>query len=494
MSSSIVYVDNEEGLLTQPPDTPGVVTTEWVTREVRRGGIDIEIDNVSVEQVTSANIDNEQRGDGGGISGSRILRLRLSYKAGTKKKLPNGADTLVLKWTSFKDVPPMPITLRVAQVILFKVDQANLFRTEHFFMRDVRDVHKWGVKTAKTYSTSKQEANNPSEFARLACDSRANLITVALMEDVGHYKTPAPPFAPVSRNKAAAALRNVANLHKNTWGKMGKYKMDLIDIYGNKGFATSHTGLNGLKGSGAHKKKKNFAKNSAPDNLVTKWNVQILTTDKGIQSISRAAGNPILLQSFKDLQKNWSTVYEFLGNNTPQCMVHGDFHHWNNLYGDTDDDVMLIDWQYFGCGRVSYELLYFFNAGIDFTTVDDDVKLLQEYYKSLTEGVNPPQMTFGELLRDFRCAIIDVSVTMCLSLGERTMGVSYTVSDYLKFAKDPKQRDFAVGGMMLSGRMFDRLMGLYSYYGSVTEMLKDVHGARPIAPFHIEESIGRETV
>eukprot|EP01060_Flectonema_neradi_P002913 TRINITY_DN11825_c0_g1_i1.p1 TRINITY_DN11825_c0_g1~~TRINITY_DN11825_c0_g1_i1.p1 ORF type:complete len:514 (+),score=64.75 TRINITY_DN11825_c0_g1_i1:48-1544(+) len=493
-SNGVVYIENEEGLLRQPPDRPGVITPQWVTREMKRGGVDIEIDDVIVEQITSANIDNEQRGDGGGISGSRILRLRLVYTSGTRKKLPNGADTLVLKWTSFRHVPPMPITLRIAQVILFKVDQANLFRTEHFFMRDVRDVHKWGVKTAKTYSTAKQEGKNPSDIARLACDSRANLITMALMEDIGKYKTPAPPFAPVSRNKAAAALRNVARLHKSTWGKMGKFKTDLVDIYGNKGFATSHTGLNGLKGTGAHKKKKNFAKSNAPENLVKKWNVGILKTDKGIQAIARAASNPILLQAFKDLQANWSTVYPNLGNDTPQCMVHGDFHHWNNLYGETDDDVMLIDWQYFGCGRVSYELLYFFNAGIDFTTVEDDVKLLQEYYNSLVEGVNPPQITFGELLLDFRYAIIDACVTMCLSLGERTMGVSYTVSDYMKFAQDPKQRDFAVGGMMLSGRMFDRLVGLFTYYGGVTEMLKDAHGARQVPPFHIEEAVGRETV
>ena len=126
---------------------------------------------VDVEQMTAPNVDGVLRKDGGGVSGSRIVRLKLTYEEGGNR-LPDGADTLVMKWTSFKKVPPLHFNMRVAQVVLFNVNQADLFRTEYYFLTHVKDIHKWGVQTPVTYVTAIQNATEPAGCMRLTLDSR----------------------------------------------------------------------------------------------------------------------------------------------------------------------------------------------------------------------------------------------------------------------------------------------------------------------------------
>ncbi|KAJ9466809.1 hypothetical protein DIPPA_34139 [Diplonema papillatum] len=474
--SKVTRVENGAGLLHEPPDHPqSKLTAAWLAGELAKEGVNVQLDDVAIEQLSAPNIDGASRADGGGISGSRIVRLRLQYAAGSPK-LPGDAETLVMKWTSFPHVPNLSFNLRIAQVLLFKVNHADLFRTEHYFLGKVKDVHSWGVQTPKTYVTASQQASEPPGFARLLWDARSKLITSCIMEDIGAYKTPAVPFGNVTYAKAAGAMRNVAKLHRFTWGRQGQWAPDLHEIHGRNGMATSHIGLYGLEGSGIYERKKTFAKSSGPPNMAKVWGKgnKKAGDDKGLLAIKSVAEDPNLLAAFRDLQQNWSLLFPKLGVVEPQCMVHGDFHHWNNMYGKSDDDVMLVDWQYFGSGRVAYELGYFFCAGYD--CIDDDEKLLREYHDTLTSA--PPDqespaavhLPFEQLLLEYRLAIIDMAVTMCISLGTRTFGVQYRPSDFKRMAVDPKQRDFVVGGMLLSERMFKRLIHLHRTLGSFSKL------------------------
>eukprot|EP01059_Diplonema_ambulator_P001207 TRINITY_DN10955_c0_g1_i3.p1 TRINITY_DN10955_c0_g1~~TRINITY_DN10955_c0_g1_i3.p1 ORF type:complete len:514 (+),score=121.66 TRINITY_DN10955_c0_g1_i3:39-1544(+) len=476
--SKVTRVENGPGVLQHPPDSSrSGLNKEWLVRELHRGGYKVHLRELKVEQLSAANIDGEMRQDGGGISGSRILRLRLVYDEGSPK-LPGDADTLVMKWTNFKKVPPLSFNMRVAQVVLFKVNQADLFRTEHYFRANVKEVHSWGLKTPITYCTALQDASEPGGCCRLAFDSRSKLITSCIMQDIGNYKTPAAPFDEVSRDMARGALVNIAKLHRATWGKQGKYTADLHKIYGRNGFATSHIGLYGLKGSGVFKRKADFKKSDGPSGLHNIWGVgnKDPGNDKGLNAIKKATEKVELLNAFRDVQANWDLVLPKLGNIEPQCMVHGDFHHWNNMYGVDSNDVMVIDWQYFGAGRVVYELIYFFNCGITPTNLDDDEELLKAYYDALVSpdlpGA-PPPLTFDDLVSDFRCAIIDAAVTMCISMGTRTMGVSYTPKDYKGMASDPKQRDFVVGGMLLAERLFGRFTCIHKKFGTFSKAIEN---------------------
>eukprot|EP01061_Rhynchopus_euleeides_P009152 TRINITY_DN18296_c0_g2_i1.p1 TRINITY_DN18296_c0_g2~~TRINITY_DN18296_c0_g2_i1.p1 ORF type:complete len:505 (+),score=159.59 TRINITY_DN18296_c0_g2_i1:163-1677(+) len=474
LTTKVKVIENSEGLLKEPPDS-GSLTVAWVQRQLERGGESVSLSQVDVEQLCAAGVDGEMRQDGGGVSGSRIVRLRLTYAEGGNR-LPNGADTLVMKWTSFKRVPPMPINLRVAQVVIFHVNQADLFRTEHYFLTQVKEVHTWGVKTPITYSTAMQDATEPASCLRLVADMRSDLMTSCLMQDIGAYKTPADPFENITRSQARGALRNVARLHRATWGRCKKWTPDLHEIYGRNGFATSHTGLYGLKGSGVYKKKKKFATTKGPEGFCKTWGSgnKRPGNDAGLLAIKEVAGDPNLLTALKDLQRNWASVFPSLGSKDPLCMVHGDFHHWNNMFGESDDDVMLIDWQYFGAGRPMYEVLFFLNAGVNVSTVSEDQDLIRSYHEVLTSPDLPgpvPDVSIDDLMVQYRLALIDCATTMCLSMGTATMGVSYTPKDYLGMAKDPKQKDFVMGGMLLSNRIFKRLMAVHSHYGGFSQVL-----------------------
>ena len=203
----------------------------------------------------------------------------------------------------------------------------------------------------------------------------------------------------------------------------------------------------GLQGSGVYAKKKQFAGSKGPQGLYKIWGVGNANAggDIGLRAIQEVASDPTLRKALTDLQQNWSRIFPHLGSIDPQCMVHGDFHHWNNLFGEREDDVMLIDWQYFGAGRPMYELVHFLNSGVDVTTVRDDEELLQAYYEALVDPASSfpvPQLTYDELMRHYKLAVVDGAVSMCISLGTSTMGVSYTPKDYMNMAKCPKQRDF----------------------------------------------------
>eukprot|EP00754_Rhynchopus_humris_P045341 Rhum_TRINITY_DN4807_c0_g1::Rhum_TRINITY_DN4807_c0_g1_i1::g.15801::m.15801 len=488
--TKVLGVDNNDGLLLAAPDSPGAVTAEWLQRQLAAGGETVDLASVRIEPISCPNLDGNMRVDGGGNSGSRIVRARLTYKPGGNR-LPNGADTVVLKWTDFQKVPPLSFNMRVAQVVLFKVNHADLFRTEHYFLTRVKDVHTWGVQLPITYSAAMQDATEPPAFCKLVADSRSKLVTCCVMQDIGAYKIAAQPFANVERKKVVGAFRNIAKLHRATWGQQSKYTGDLAAIYGRNGFCTSHTGLFGLQGSGVYAKKKQFAGSKGPQGLYKIWGVGNTNAggDIGLSAIQEVASDPTLRKALTDLQQNWSRIFPHLGSIEPQCMVHGDFHHWNNLFGEREDDVMLIDWQYFGAGRPMYELVHFMNSGVDVTTVRDDEEMLQAYYEALVDPASNfpvPQLTYDELMRQYKLAVVDGAVSMCISLGTSTMGVSYTPKDYMSMAKCPKQRDFVVGGMLLSKRLFQRLMALYAHCGSFTHAMGTssalpAEGAQPSA-------------
>ena len=186
--TKVLGVDNSDGLILAAPDSPGAVTAEWLQRQLAAGGETVDLASVRVEPISCPTLDGNMRADGGGNSGSRIVRVRLTYKPGGNR-LPNGADTVVLKWTDFQKVPPLSFNMRVAQVVLFKVNHADLFRTEHYFLTRVKDVHAWGVQLPITYSAAMQDATEPPRFLKLVADSRYGRST--------RYTTPLRPARPV---------------------------------------------------------------------------------------------------------------------------------------------------------------------------------------------------------------------------------------------------------------------------------------------------------
>eukprot|EP01062_Namystynia_karyoxenos_P042588 TRINITY_DN31162_c0_g1_i1.p1 TRINITY_DN31162_c0_g1~~TRINITY_DN31162_c0_g1_i1.p1 ORF type:complete len:489 (+),score=135.10 TRINITY_DN31162_c0_g1_i1:69-1535(+) len=451
-----------DGNLTRPPDVYGVVTPEWVAQQL---GPAARVGGVTVEQIGSQGIDGRERNDGGGNSGSRIVRLRLREVSGADEAL-GGAESLVLKWAAFKHVPAIPFPMRVAHVVLFGLKPSNLFRVEHyFFSHAAEQIASRGVGIPKVHLSALKDAGDPGACCRLFCDCRAPLVHTLLMQDCAGYVTGGAPFAATDERRAAAALRNVARLHRATWGRQSTWAADLDNIVGGGGLATAPIALFGLR-YGAAAKKRGFARTSAPRQVAAAWGEQNDPRgDPGLEAVRRIATDPGFEPAFAWLQQQWRELLPRLGCTEPQCMVHGDFHHWNNLFGPKgDDDIVLIDWQYFGLGRPAYEVAHFLVTSVASGDGSADERLLRQYHEALTgpDGAGPaPDYPYEEWERDVRLAIVDAAVTMCLSYGTRNFGVKYTPSVYRRAAADDKQREIAEGGMILTSRCWERLVLLH---------------------------------
>jgi Ser/Thr protein kinase RdoA (MazF antagonist) len=96
--------------------------------------------------------------------------------------------------------------------------------------------------------------------------------------------------------------------------------------------------------------------------------------------------NPVVRNGVRAVKANLGTLYPAFNDKTPQCMVHGDFHHWNNMtrkVGTTEEvEVVLLDWQMWGHGTAAREIAYFMNLSID-VDYDRDMKLLRFYHAQL---------------------------------------------------------------------------------------------------------------
>eukprot|EP00756_Hemistasia_phaeocysticola_P007485 Hpha_TRINITY_DN14281_c0_g1::TRINITY_DN14281_c0_g1_i1::g.22127::m.22127 len=449
--------------LMEPPDRPGVVTPGWLAAQLqillRQDGA-VTIDALNVDQLRASGADGRERTDGGGNSGSKIVRIRLSGLKGAESILGQ-SESVVLKWAKFKEVPDIPFPMRVAQVMLFGIRPADLFRVEHFFFQNcAAAVREAGLRLPEIYLSALRDGQEPGACCRLMCDCRADLTHTILMEDLTEYSA-ARPFSSVGEDRASLALTNVARLHRSTWGGNAQWESGLDRVVGGGGFSTSCIGLFGLRGAGVSSKKPDFATSKTPFAVHSDWGTKnIPKGDSGLEFVKKVAEKESFLQAFKWVQGQWATLHPRLGSLDPQCMVHGDCHHWNNLYSKSGKDVVLLDWQYFGAGRVAYEIVYFLATGVDVGDGEVDKRLLAAYHAELTrEG--RIDYSLQQLERDVRLAIVDAAVTMALSYGGRTFGIRYKPSVYKRAVQDEKQRDYAIGGMFIAARIWERLVHMY---------------------------------
>src|SRR5688500_817016 len=80
----------------------------------------------------------------------------------------------------------------------------------------------------------------------------------------------------------------------------------------------------------------------------------------------------------------WAEAAAKTARQAPQTWVHGDFHGWNHVF-NADDACRVIDFQFFGKGRVTDELVYFLMMSFD-ATPEVEAELLRLYYHALVEA------------------------------------------------------------------------------------------------------------
>ena len=106
----------------------------------------------------------------------------------------------------------------------------------------------------------------------------------------------------------------------------------------------------------------------------------------------------------------------------PVCYVHGDYRLDNVFYGDTLDDIGLIDWQISGLARGPYDVGYLMSQSIN---VDDrrssEKGIIEAYHKTLVDG-GVTGYSIDDVWRDYRraimhCVVYPVTVTGGMELA-----------------------------------------------------------------------------
>jgi hypothetical protein len=132
----------------------------------------------------------------------------------------------------------------------------------------------------------------------------------------------------------------------------------------------------------------------------------------------------------------------------PQTMVHGDFHGGNHLF-TPHDACRVIDFQFFGTGRVADEVAYFFTLSFD-PAPEAEEELLRLYHHALVEaGVH--NYPYGQFLHEYRVS------TLSLLLGNLVRATTFLKpSAYTKLAQNRKQAELLHVGDLSRARLMQR--------------------------------------
>ena len=132
----------------------------------------------------------------------------------------------------------------------------------------------------------------------------------------------------------------------------------------------------------------------------------------------------------------------------PQTIVHGDFHGGNHLF-TPHDACRVIDFQFFGTGRVADEVAYFFTLSFD-PAPEAEEELLHLYHHALVEaGVHG--YPYEQCLHEYRVS------TLTLLLGSLVRATTFLKpSAYDKLAQNRKQAELLHVGELGRARMMRR--------------------------------------
>lgn len=149
----------------------------------------------------------------------------------------------------------------------------------------------------------------------------------------------------------------------------------------------------------------------------------------------------------------WAETAAKTARQAPQTFVHGDFHGWNHLF-NPEDDCRVIDFQFFGKGRVTDELVYFLMMSFD-VAPEAEAELLQLYHQALvTAGVE--DYPYDQFLYEYYVS------TLTMLLGGIVRAVKFiTPRAYDNMLQDQKQADLMRLGELARERLMVRALHWY---------------------------------
>ena len=393
-------------------------------------GLPSDINNVDVEffnlllkdnKVTSAKMeevmvpDPQGEGevkDGGGASGSGIKRYILEYATINKEDTIQQPKSLILKYSNILEFDDIGFGARAVWGWVLKLGdvQARMVKNEHVFYDKYSNQAKkdWGVDVPHCYKSLLYDGTEPSNTAWVLYNTRVDRQHLVILEDLKDYKSH-KAFQPLpSYDIAKAALFNISKLHGNTWGK--KSILSGIDRCNQYKMAFGHYKV------GNDLKKKWIKKNLFDESK--KKVGQIFMERLGYDFMINGKYDAM----FKCLHENYEKISSnFIdwskSEGYDECIVHGDFHHWNNMFHKEDPNkVMLVDWQIFGTSTPVLEIAYFTTLSLS-PDKEKDYEMLQYYWDCLLKHGGTPTYDFNRFKTMCQYAFLEWLSNLGVSLS-----------------------------------------------------------------------------
>lgn len=434
------------------PPSPAVpvhragVTTAWLTAALRHTGTigaGTRVVACVQQPVVTFTLSGEAREDGGGLSGPQIVRLQLTYEGGT------GPAQMVLKfgnWSDKRQMPAWPWKTRLVQVV-GHMRLEDQFRSEIQFFQEIQP-HIGGVKTPQIYYAAMADAPNARGWSYVLFDKRTPFAFCILMEDLSVAR-----FASVRPGESLAFARveqafiNIAQLHAFGWNQPRLWhRLQLRP-------APWLTFLRADEG-----KQRQHRDTCLHTNLVPTY---LKLWAKHPRPGWGDAGDPWLqdpeaiamLMALNASFPTWAEAAAKTARQAPQTVVHGDFHGWNHLF-NPEDACRVIDFQFFGKGRVTDELVYFLMMSFD-AAPEAEAELLCLYHHALV-AAGVQDYPYDQFIYEYHVS------TLTMLIGGMVRAIKFfkpAVHDNL--LQDQKQADLMLLGHLARDRMMTRALHWY---------------------------------
>lgn len=422
------------------------MTAAWLTHALRSTGVigpQTRVIACTQHPVVAATVSGDTREDGGGISGSQIVRLRLTYDGGT------GPAQLIAKFGNWQDkhqMPPWPLKTRLLQVV-GHMRLEEQFRNEVTFFQHIRP-HLRGILLPEIYYVAMAETRSVSAWSYVVFDRRTPLRFCVLMEDlaVAHF-TAGKPGESLSCARMAQALVNIAQLHAFGWQQPHLWAHLQLQP------TPWLTFLRADEGPQRTHRDKFVQHNFIPTFLKLWAHYPRQSAPAHGFALLRQPEIVGMLTALNASFATWAAEATKTARRAPQTIVHGDCHGWNHLFNPRDE-CRVVDFQFVGTGRVADELAYCFMMSFDPEPEAEEHLLYRYHHALVAAGVHA--YPYEQLVHEYRVSVLT------LLLGSLVRAVKFlTPSDYDKLQRDPKQADLILLGDVARDRLMTRALHWY---------------------------------
>ena len=428
------------------PGHPTEITAAWLTSVLRSTGViapGTRVRTCAHHPIVAVSVSGEVRDDGGGLSGPQLVRLQLAYEGGA------GPGQMVAKcgnWGDKEHMPAWPLKSRLIQVI-GNLRLEEQFRSEMTFYQDIHP-HMQGVRLPRVYYVGMTDAPPVRAWSYVLFDTRTPLRFCVLMEDlaVDHFAA-VPLGASLPFAQAQQALINIAQLHAFGWQQPRLWAQLHLRPTPWLTFLRADEGLQ-------RRQRDKFVHTNFMPTFLHRWTRHPgQPTDARGVSLLQEPAIVAMLTALNASFATWADEAATTARLAPQTMVHGDFHGGNHLF-NPHDACRLVDFQFFGTGRVADEVAYFFTLSFDPDPVAEE-ELLRLYHHALVAaGVHG--YPYAQFLHEYHVA------TLTLLLGNLVRATTFLKpSTYDKLAQNRKQAELLQVSELGRARMMRRAVQWY---------------------------------